>query len=901
MPDAPYRGVALKILFISRHYSYLRLFESAIEGLAAHGHQVILAADREEAMGGRQMVERIAARYPNVTLADVPNRHAGAWSELARRVRLGIDYFRFLDPGYEKTIHFRKRAEDRAPRVVVRLANSSLGSWLGGPAGLYRILCFLERGVPGAAAIEAFIASHAPDVLLITPLVDIGSPQLDHLAAAKRLGVRTVLPVASWDHLSSKSLLRAFPERVILWNERQRAEATEMHGVPADRVVVTGAQCYDQWFDRTPALGYQAFCDRVGLRSDRPYILYVCSSLFRGTTFEPAFTERWIQAIRGSDDPRLKDIGILVRPHPARLDEWRQVDLTGYHNVAFWGAHPVDAEAKEDYFDSLYYSSAVVGINTSAFIEAAVVGKPVFTVLEPEISENNQEGTLHLHYLLDEHTGVLRASRSLEEHVPQLAAALAGHGGGDPKAARFVDGFVRPFGRTEAATPRFVEAVEQVATMAAPARERSGMSAALAYLLLLPLACGLSLHLRTQPWRKRTRTRMRKGYERQKLSLLRWVKQRVTDQFIAAGKRRKKATPNTASTLTPKAGHRRDPAKALAGTEFREARETRELVTVLGRSGKPIILGPWLSETGFELLYWIPFLAWARAYGNFDPDRLIVVSRGGASSWYRHITPHYEEIFSFMTPDEFRIANERRIVEQGGRQKHVEVTSFDREILARVQAKRGLSGAELLHPSQMYQLYDNFWLQRTPVTLIEAFSVFTPLPAPPASGILAQLPEQYVAAKFYGNVALPPTPENRQFVTSYLADLASRVDVVLLNTSQRFDDHDDFPPSLRGRLHSIEHLMTPENNLALQTEVIRGARGFVGTYGGFSYLAPLCGTNTLAFYSHASGFRFDHLEVAKRVFSALRCGTFTEVDLRATDVLRLGFAGADHTSIGAVR
>ena len=94
----------------------------------------------------------------------------------------------------------------------------------------------------------------------------------------------------------------------------------------------------------------------------------------------------------------------------------------------------------------------------------------------------------------------------------------------------------------------------------------------------------------------------------------------------------------------------------LAGTESREARETRELVTVLGRSGRPIILGPWLSETGFELLYWIPFLAWAKAYGNFDPERLVVVSRGGAASWYRHITPHYEEIFSFFTPDEFRAA-----------------------------------------------------------------------------------------------------------------------------------------------------------------------------------------------------------------------------------------------------
>jgi hypothetical protein len=206
-----------------------------------------------------------------------------------------------------------------------------------------------------------------------------------------------------------------------------------------------------------------------------------------------------------------------------------------------------------------------------------------------------------------------------------------------------------------------------------------------------------------------------------------------------------------------------------------------------------------------------------------------------------------------------------------------------------VQAKRGLSGAEVLHPSRMYQLFDNFWLQRTPVTLIEAFSRFAPVPPAPPTGVRAQLPERYVAAKFYGNVALPPTDENRAFVVDYLTQLAQNVDVVLLSTGHQFDDHQDFPADLRGRLHSIEHLMTPETNLAVQTEVIRHAEAFVGTYGGFSYLAPLCGVNTVAFYSHASGFRVDHLEVAKRVFAALRCGTFTEVDLRAADALRLGF------------
>jgi len=882
----------VRILFIARHYSYLRLFESAIEQLAARGHDLTLASDREETLGGRGMVERIAARFPNVRLVEAPGRHAGAWSELARRLRLGLDYLRFLEPRYASTPHLRRRGRDRAPGAIVRLAESSAGRWFGGPAGIGRGLAWLERGLPSAGELDAFLRSAAPDVLLITPLVDIGSPQLDHFSAARALGIRTVLPVGSWDHLSSKSVLRAIPDRVIVWNEWQRAEATDMHRVPADRIAVTGAQAYDQWFDRRPAVDYETFCARVGLRADRRFVLYVCSSLFRGTADEPAFVERWIQSVRGSTDPRLKDLGILVRPHPARLDEWKQVDLSGYRNVAFWGAHPVDAEAKEDYFDSMYYSAAVMGLNTSAFIEAAVVGKPVHTVLLPEISKDNQEGTLHFHYLLDVNGGLLRAARSLDEHVGLLADSLSGYGGGDVKAERFVEGFVRPFGRESGATPRFVEAIEGTAALPTPPPERRGVASGIAFLTLMPIATVLSLHLRTQPWRKRTRNRVRKQYERRKLATLRWVKQMVTNQFIASGKRRKVATPIAPSTLTPKSGRQRDPAKTLAGTEFREARETRELVTVLGRSGRPILLGPWLSETGFELLYWIPFLAWAKAYGNFDPEQLVVISRGGAASWYSQITPHYEEIFSHFTPDEFRVNNECRIVEQQGRQKHIEITSFDREILARVKKKRGLSGAEVLHPSVMYQLFDNFWLQRTPVTLVEAFSVFSTLPPAPSTGVLNQLPERYVAAKFYGNVALPPTPENRAFVSNYLADLAQQVDVVLLNTAQRFDDHDDFPPGLRGRIHSLDRLMMPENNLAIQSEVIRGAQGFVGTYGGFSYLAPLCGTNTLAFYSHASGFRVDHLEVAKRVFSALRCGTFTELDLRASEMLRLGFGGA---------
>ena len=113
--------------------------------------------------------------------------------------------------------------------------------------------------------------------------------------------------------------------------------------------------------------------------------------------------------------------------------------------------------------------------------------------------------------------------------------------------------------------------------------------------------------------------------------------------------------------------------------------------------------------------------------------------------------------------------------------------------------------------------------------------------------------------------------------------------VVMLNTGFRFDDHEDMSPALRERVHAIDHLMTPVDNLEVQTRVIQGADAYVGTYGGFSYVSPLAGTDTLTFYSHTSGFRFDHLELAKRVFAQHRRASYVELDVRSVELVRKGF------------
>ena len=101
--------VPMKLLFLARHWSYFRNFESAIDALAARGHALHLAVDREESMGGRQMVERLVERIPTVvSMGNAPGRGVDGWSELARKIRLGLDYLRFLEPAYAETPHLRR-------------------------------------------------------------------------------------------------------------------------------------------------------------------------------------------------------------------------------------------------------------------------------------------------------------------------------------------------------------------------------------------------------------------------------------------------------------------------------------------------------------------------------------------------------------------------------------------------------------------------------------------------------------------------------------------------------------------------------------------------------------------------------------------------------------------------
>ena len=478
----------MRILFSVRNSSYVRYYDSVLRALAARGHSVELASEQTGETWPPSVLA-LTETCPGLHLSRLPRPQGNPWWELATRLRQARFYLRFLEPAYRGMPGLLVRARERAPLPAVRLAEFPVVGRLG-RALLAGVLDVLDQSTRTAASFHQYLRDRRPDVFVLTPLVILKTTQLDQARAALELGIRNVFAVASWDHLSSKGELMFSPQQVIVWNDIQKREVVELHHIDPDRVVVTGSQVFDDWFEREPSTTRREFCERVGLRADRPILLYVCSALLEGSPPESPFVLRWARHLRESGHPVLRECGILIRPHFKRGDEWAGINFGGLENIACWppaGQVPVDARSKTDYFDSLYHAAAVVGLNTSAMVEAAIVGRPVLTVLLPEFRDN-QEGTVHFHYLLDGADALLRATRSVEEHVLEVATLLEG---GDPdpdRSARFVRRFVRPGPQDVAATTRFVEVLEAIAASPAPQPEPAPFWTRLCRPLLTPFA-----------------------------------------------------------------------------------------------------------------------------------------------------------------------------------------------------------------------------------------------------------------------------------------------------------------------------------------------------------------------------------------------------------------------------
>ena len=457
----------MRILFQIPFPGFLRMYGSAISELAARGHRVLLAYEQPDKRRDPTAAEIEAAQGIEI-VPPLPTPARRLEGQIGQ-VRLAADYLRYLDRQFSGALYLRRRLEKYLEGPWRILTRAPQG--LPGSGALVRALVAVERLVPVDRKLEAAIAAHSPDIVLVTPLIGrtmTDRQQTDTVKAARRLGVPVGFGVSTWDQLTTKGIVKAAPDRTFVWNPIQREEATELHRLPAASVVVTGAQLFDRWFDRAPSRKRDEHLAHVGLATSR-YVLYAGSSrTIAKPKHEIAFVRRWLTALRESGDPVLTELGVLVRPHPTNLERWAEQDLSELGAAVAPRTLPELPMSRSDedlYFDSIHHSSAVVGINTTAMVESFIQRRPVLTIRAREF-RSTQEGTVHFRHLASAQEGALQIAATMDEHLAQLHSALQ-----HPEQLRpAIDGFlllgVRP--------PRRVWIYPQPASSPTPSRSLPG-------------------------------------------------------------------------------------------------------------------------------------------------------------------------------------------------------------------------------------------------------------------------------------------------------------------------------------------------------------------------------------------------------------------------------------------
>jgi hypothetical protein len=329
----------------------------------------------------------------------------------------------------------------------------------------------------------------------------------------------------------------------------------------------------------------------------------------------------------------------------------------------------------------------------------------------------------------------------------------------------------------------------------------------------------------------------------------------------------------------------------------REAEAIDRQIAALAGGTRPILIGPWLAEVGYEVLYWIPFLRWFQDAFALPPHRLVVVSRGGMESMYRDIAAGYVDIFDLLSPQQLAVRNAQRRAEgEGGGQKQSATSRLDEELITAARARLGLGEVAVCHPSMMFRLFRNVWHGNLPFDLlwrrtryVAASRARTGVRAVPAG-----IPDDFIAVKMYAGPALSTHETTREIVRALVVQAASIAPVVLLDADLNLDEHRDFDLGSIANVMSARSLMTARTNLDVQLALIDRARLFLSACGGLAWQAPFMGVPTVAVYD-SDHLLAPHLFVERQAGAMTGAAEFTPLDLRGLS--RIGLSGLSNPAV----
>ena len=448
----------MKILFVLHHAGAFRSFDAVIRHLCGAGHEVTVLYGRKKELAEIDRGLKVCAQeVTGLKVGRLLTRKSFARLANVRELINCIGYLNPRHPNPQLAKRYGFTVIRPVWNMTRRVMKNASGRRLLGSDWLQRALKQVERFIPPDRTICDWLRRQSPDIVVASPFIFSLSEELEYVKAAKSLKIPTLVPVLSWDNLTTKGTFHIIPDVTLVWNEALAEEAVRLHAVPRKTIFSTGALPFDFWFEMGPGMDRASFCRQIGVEPDRPILLYLCSSPYIGRDEVP-FVLEFARVLRERAETR--PVHLLVRPHPLNAGIWDEVAA---ENITIWpkrGEFVDVAAAKQSYYDSIYHALATVGLNTSAFLEAAIVDRPCITIMSERYA-SKQAGLAHFQHLLD--GDFLHVAHGFSEATEVVANILKGEDIKAPQRRRFVENFIRPRGLEKPAYELMAKVIEATA------------------------------------------------------------------------------------------------------------------------------------------------------------------------------------------------------------------------------------------------------------------------------------------------------------------------------------------------------------------------------------------------------------------------------------------------------
>lgn len=446
-----------KILFVIRGIELFPYYKSIVSALAKRGYAIRILFDKKWSKEEPLRIIRSELEKDGIECGWAATRHRLRKNFLFYTREL-LNYRRYLLSEKKGKSIYYDRWEEYLPKSFRVLLTFAFVQKAVKSNFFALLLRFAEKSMPPNKKITADIRSYAPRAVIASPVnMRFSSADLEYLKASKYLRIPSIIPVISWDNLTTKGLFHIQPDLLLVWNDAQKEDALHIHTVPEHSIKIIGAPFFDIWFSsHAVSRTREEFCALHGLKSNDPIVLYL------GSSKTVAENEAWLvkqlqNAFLSAPDARMQNTQIIIRPHPANFSMYDGMESGTVKVIPKNGDVPGTQESFQLFYDSLFHSVCAIGISTSGMIDAIAAGKPVIAIMPDEYASTQK---IIEHFQQMARSGAVEMARTSEECIQKIQELVSGHDALKEKRIEFVKNFLRPRGMNFSAGDAAADEIE---------------------------------------------------------------------------------------------------------------------------------------------------------------------------------------------------------------------------------------------------------------------------------------------------------------------------------------------------------------------------------------------------------------------------------------------------------